>query len=916
MSTWYDVIEPHQDIKDGNFDEAVFAADLGNVALGNAPVDYNEPGLFFKKTYFTEGITKLLTTVYTKLEKGQGSPVIEIKTPFGGGKTHALISIYHYLKNGELVQSQLPRGLKLIDAKLAVVVGTHLNALERNVREGITIRTLWGEIAYRLGGKEGYNHLKRNDKARVSPGKEKLREFLETQEPFIILCDEVLEYLTRARDVDSKEGSHLAAQTLAFFQELTETVSSLTNGMLIVTLPSSYLEDFSEKEEELLAKLEKIFGRIESIETPVKGEEIYSIIQRRLFSELSNPEKKNKIILDYFELYQQHKDELPAKARDVDYKRKMELAYPFHPDVIDILYEKWGTFSSFQRTRGVLRLLANVIEDLYKREKNIDIILPSDINLDADSVRQEFLKHIGGEYESIIGSDISGHEAKSISLDKENRGWKHLAERISTTIFFYSFSGDKSEKGATLERIKFAVIHKDTIPAMVTDVLQKLDKSLWYLNEKGGMYRFSKIPNLNRMVLDKKELYNTTYREEMRAILQKEVGNAFGSFLWPGKSEDIPDNKDIKLVILRPEEKEDTPQKWLEKRGKTFRTYKNTLIFAQADPAGFGALKEEIKTYLALGEIEEEIKAGKEGGLGDRMAEVSQRIKRIKDDFSFNVRRMYNTLVVGGEKISLGQPTVGRESLSNWYKLELESREKLVANLHYRYLVNRILHDNETIETKIIAEQFYKEPSLVIPESPDVIRRAIQRGVAEGAFGLGYMKGEKVDSDTLKFESNIPTNDFSLGEGEMVFSKSKILYLIEETKKAGEVGDGGAGAVTVGGEDGGIDGGAGGEGGTVVGGPVGGESEGSKRYRKVALRIEGIPSSKIADLNRGVLMPLSKEVGAIDFNQEIDIEAPEGVSESTLKNKVKETISQIGARITKEEIRDGFTHSQNGAKRV
>ncbi len=568
----------------------------------------------------------------------------------------------------------------------------------------------------------------------------------------------------------------------------------------------------------------------------------------------------------------------------MDYKRKMELSYPFHPEVIDILYEKWGTFSSFQRTRGVLRLLANVVDDLYNKEKNIDMILPSDIGLDCPAVRQEFLKHIGNEYERIVGSDISGHEAKSMSLDKENRGWKHLAERISTSIFFYSFSGDKSDKGATLERIKFSTMHKDTIPSMVTDVLHQLDKSLWYLNEKGNMYRFSKIPNLNRMILDKKELYNITYKEEMKIILNKEVGNAFISYLWPRKSEDIPDNKDVKLAILSPSEKEDAPNEWLEKRGNTFRTYKNTLIFAVSDPNGFGHFKEEIKTYLALKEIQSEIK-GDEGGLSDRAEEVANRIKKIKDDFSYNARRMYNTLIVGGEKISLGQPTVGKESMSNWYKMELESSEKLAPNLHFRYIVDKFISGKEKIDTKVIIEQFYKDTNLVIPESADVIRGSIQKGILEGAFGLGYGEDDSIDQETFKFKSNISTTSVSLDDGEVLFSNTKAAMIqskfegeeepeeeedkpAEEKEKAEEEKE---------------------------------EDAGSKRFKKLSLKIDGIPSSKIADLNRGVLMPLSREVGSFNFNMEIEIESSEGISELTLKNKVKETISQIGARISKEE---------------
>jgi hypothetical protein len=629
--------------------------------------------------------------------------------------------------------------------------------------------------------------------------------------------------------------------------------------MLVVTLPSSHLEDYTERKEESLEKLNKIFGRIETIETPVKGEEIYTIIQRRLFSGVKNSEERDSIVLDYFDLYRKHKEELPVKVKDSDYKRKMELAYPFHPEVIDILYEKWGTFRTFQRTRGVLRLLANIVEDLYNKEKSID------------------------EYESIVGSDISGHEAKSISLDKENKGWKHLAERISTTIFFFSFSGDRSEKGATLERIKLSVMHKDTIPSMITEVLQKLDKNLWYLNEKGGMYRFSKIPNLNRMILDKKELYNILYKEEMKTILKKEVGNAFISFLWPKKSEDIPDNREIKLVVLSPEEKKDAPKEWLEKRGNTFRTHKNTLIFAVADAGGFGSFKDEIKTYMALQEISEEIKSGDEDGLSDRTSEVAQRIKRIRDDFSFNARRMYNTLVLGGEKIQLGQPTVGKESLSNWYKMELESRDKLVANLHYRFLVNKFIEGKDRIETKVIIGQFYKDPSLVMPESPEVIKRSIQQGVSEKAFGLCFEDDGEIDTETVKFETNIPTSSISLEDGEIIISKKMATSLVSEGETELEEEEPSAEEKS----------------------EVIQETKGPKRFKRMLLRIEDIPASKIADLNRGVLLPLSKEIGGFNFILEIDIDKPEteGISELTIKNKVKETISQIGAKVTKEEVK-------------
>ncbi|MCK4500398.1 hypothetical protein KAU11_07865, partial [Candidatus Babeliales bacterium] len=273
-------------------------------------------------------------------------------------------------------------------------------------------------------------------------------------------------------------------------------------------------------------------------------------------------------------------------------------------------------------------------------------------------------------------------------------------------------------------------------------------------------------------------------------------------------------------------------------------------------------------------------------------AEVAQRIKRIKDDISFNTRRMYNMLIIGKEKISLGQPTVGRESLSNWYKIELESREKIVTNLHYRFIVTKFMEGKDRIETKIIVDQFYKDPSFVIPESMEVIKRSIQQGIAEGAFGLGYIDNNEIDKDTLKFKYNITTNSISLADSEIIISKTIATDLLSDLEKT-DISTGMTGK----------------EGGEEYKPKEDekqegreGKKEGEKQFKRISLRIEGVPSTKIADLNRGVLMPLSREAGSFKFNIEIDVESSDGISEQMIKNKIKETISQIGARITKEKL--------------
>ena len=776
--SWFDIIQPHADIRQGHFDEAVFAADLGDVIAHTAAPDYDDPYLFFKKTYPTVGLTNLLNRVYTKLSAGHGPSVIQIQTPFGGGKTHALVAIYHYLRHGERVAELLPPGIELLSPNISAVAGNHWNPLEGRTTDGVIRRTFWGEVAFQIGGRDGYEAFRQSDERGISPGKEKLRAFLEAHQPFVILFDEILEYINRALDVREQTEVSLGTQTFSFFQELTEAVAVLPRGMLVVTLPSSHLEDFGDREEESLARLAKIFGRVESIETPVQGEEVYAVIRRRLFEEETlRVAPMREIVHRYFQLYVQHREDLPAKARDPNYRDKMELAYPFHPDLLDILYEKWSTFPTFQRTRGVLRLLANVIEDLYQREVALDMILPGDINLGNQTVRQEFLKHIGPEYEGVIGSDIAGHEAKAQALDRANRPWQHLAERVSTAIFFHSFSADDSEKGISLPYIKLATLRSGAIPALVTDVLQKLSNELWYLNTRADAYFFSRIPNLNRMILDKKELFNETYEAEMQRIVEAEVGRKFSVYLWPeleSGGERIPDNRELKLVVLRPDDAGTRIPDWIERRGEGFREYKNTLFFALADTAAFAKLREDVKTVLALEEIKASVDSGETPQLETRRDEIQRRLHNIRRDYSFNVRRMYHILQIGERRIDLGQPVAGNETLSNWYWRELTSMDvgAIATQLSHRILVAKFLTDREQIAASVVLDQFYKNQELPAPAEPGVVARAIQLGVEEGALGLAELRGDAVDPKTLKYKDAIPLDAVTFEPGVVLVSKA------------------------------------------------------------------------------------------------------------------------------------------------
>ncbi len=515
----------------------------------------------------------------------------------------------------------------------------------------------------------------------------------------------------------------------------------------------------------------------------------------------------------------------------------------------------------------MLRFLANVVEDLYQREVPLDLILPGDLNLERPAIRQEFLKHIGPQYEGVIGSDIAGHEAKSKLLDKANKQWKHLAQCISTSIFFHSFSADDSTKGINLPYIKLAVLRSDTIPALVTDVLTKLSNTLWYLNSRGDVYYFSRIPNLNRMILDKKELFSDSYEHELRNIIQKELGNKFRAYLWPENNEGIPDNRELKLVILLPEDAGDQIPTWIERRGNSFREYKNTLFFSLADTAGFGKLREDVKTYLALQDIQSEIDTGDSPLLEGKREEVKNRIKAITRDYSYNVRRMYHMVQFGTRSVDLGQPVTGKESLDGWFWRELTSSDlgAILTQLHYRTIVNKFMTDNEQISTAVILDQFYKNPELPTLSAQGVLARAIQLGVQEGAFSLVAVQEGEIVQESLKFKEIIPLDAIIFDTDTFILSgvrSEAILAALEpefpepESKPFPEP--------------------------TPGPGPEpqpepGPGPQPEKVYRRVRLVITGVQASKIADVNRGILVPLNRAVGDFNFTIEIDVSSEEGI---------------------------------------
>lgn len=881
MKPWHQVVVPHRDIREGKFDESVFAADLSDVVNDRGPLEYRDAETFFRKTYPTQGLLNLLSAILSRLSgQGRGEAVIQIQTPFGGGKTHSLIALYHLFSAGNDPKSLETVSQVLKQTGVGTVPKVRMVTFVGTAADPIKGKTPWGELAERLGN---YGLLRDHDQKRRTPGKDLLHQLL-ADKPTLILMDEIAEYSVKARDFSD--------QVMAFFQELTETVKVLPQCALVVTLPSS--APYGEVGERMLQQLQRIFGRVEAIYTPVEGEEVYEILRRRMFEDAGDPMETRRVADSYWEMYQRLGDDMPREVREPSYRDKLRKAYPFHPEVVDILFERWSTFPTFQRTRGVLRLLAEVVADLYRREHPAPLIQPSHLNLVNPAIRREFLKHIGNEYEGVIASDITDGNAKAQKIDRE-MGSEYarfgIASGLATAIFFVSFSGGE-KKGVGIQRLRLAILREGIPPAVVGDALRRLEEELWYLHVEGGIFSFSSQPNLNRVIVEKEEAVRDEHVvEEIRGRVEKVAGSELRVTLWPKVSQDVPDTKDLKLAILSLEHARQIDatgafiDELLKRCGTPFRTHQNTLLVLASDSGELATLRQQVKRFLALRAIRDD--KGLMRQLSDENKKtLESKLKDADGAISFRILSLYRHLAKAGERgvewFDLGLPTVGEKaSLAKRVREYLKSQDLLLDKIPPHRLLQKTLREDEP-EKPLgeIADAFLKYPQLPILEDEGVLGQAIVQGVREGFFGVRI-------SDRTYFKDELPRPGL---DRDTVLVRKDVA---EREKEAGR------GVYPTEGEPAGVTRPKAEEVLTGIG------TEPSKKPPTVgvsALRLRvKVPWDKLSDFVRGVVMPLRSDGADLDVEVNLEAHSPSaGIKPSTLDQKVKETLNQIGAKILED----------------
>jgi predicted AAA+ superfamily ATPase len=639
LKPWRELVTPHPDVASGRYLQAEFAADLWQVYRGDASPEYQDPTEFFRRTYLTDGLRQLLVGALRRLtpDSPGGAPVIELQTNFGGGKTHSMLALYH-LFSGTLAAA-LP-GLEGVLAEAgalapgdprrtwsvqrAVLVGTRISPGQpHRKKDGTVIRTLWGELAYQLAGRDGYELVREADETGTNPG-DALRELFETCTPSLILIDEWVAYARQLYGKYDLPGGSFETH-FTFAQALTEAAKHVPGTLLVVSVPASEIEIGGQGGETALERLKNAIGRVESPWRPATTEEGFEIIRRRLFEPITREGYRGRdaVVRAFGELYRQQRAEFPAECREAEYERRLAAAYPIHPELFDRLYSDWSTLDKFQRTRGVLRFMAAVIHELWEAQDGGLVILPGSIPVDAAPVQSELTRYLDDPWVPVIERDVDGPHSLPLKLDRENPnlGRYSACRRVARTIYLGSAPTlHTANKGLEDRQIKLGCVQPGESVATFGDSLRRLTDLAAHLYVDGRRYWYSTQPSVTRLAQERAAQEDReTVLEELRGRLKAEAsarGDFAGVHACPQSGSDVEDEREARLVILGPEhphsarnaesEARTAAAALLESRGSGPRLYRNTLVFLAADRARLGELEQAIREFRAWDSIHRE----------------------------------------------------------------------------------------------------------------------------------------------------------------------------------------------------------------------------------------------------------------------------------------------------------------------
>ncbi len=818
LKPWTDLVKLHPDVEAGKLTEAVFAIDLGAIADNdpNVPVVNRDPEAFFRATYLTADLRKLLEEVLASLAGKEGyNRVLKLRTPFGGGKSHTLATLLHAARTRKALDV-LPEAQGLAspkDVRVAVFDGEKFDARDgRQLSSGKKIQTMWGWIAAQFGD-DAYAQVEGHDKDRVAPAGDVIAKML-SGKPCLLLLDEVLKYMERSAAVSVLEST-LQRQTMDFIQSLTVEVARTKNSAMLYSLQWSAKESFGNRS--LLDQLDKLVSRVDQIREPVTGDEVLPVLQRRLLGAQPRKQDADAVASAYQDVItgmRRAQAETEAARRQgeeegVLLRDRMRTAYPFHPALIDLMKERWASVEGYQRTRGALRFLASCLHSQKAHGGARALLGPGEIPLKDVDVRVKFLKELGqqNDYDPVITSDIEGPNAKAKKIDdrlgRENPAYVSVrpATRLATAILMYSFGGLRREGGKEDDILPPGVGEVELLAACVgpdldsvtaSACLADLRNTCLYLHYDGVHYVFKKDPNVTLLVEQAEQGVGADEtRAKIREMLDRKLAGHRSARVWPVKSQDISDEDPSFIVAYLPlefvgekiAEQEKIAKELFEKYGDKPRRYRNGLGLAVPQKNQIEVLRRAVRYLIATDRVE--AKKQQLRLTRDQLDQLKERRRTEEAAIESAFRQLYASVwlprIQGGiieiEKVEIGgRPLQATGVHERVMELLTTAYQKVYSTLTPRKIVD-LLKLGEAgrlgVKTIDVQDAFYGFLGYPRLDAGVILRRAIAKGVLDKTFG--YMSGTvptlgpdskyQVNPDKVAFNKLLTDDEVDLEAG-------------------------------------------------------------------------------------------------------------------------------------------------------